>query len=98
MANPNPKPIPAEKRGRRPVGSPNKVTTNLRESIQRLCDQHAAPNLERWLREIERDNGPKEAIKAMALLMEFAMPKLGRTELVGKDGGDINVSIRWADE
>lgn len=99
MANPNPKPIPPEKRGRgRPVGSKDKRTIGIRESIQAMLDGVLAPNLERWVQEIARDKGPEAAIRAAGTFIEYTVPKLGRTELVGKDGGDINVSIKWADE
>ena len=70
----------------------------IREAIQKMLDGVLAPNLDRWVMEVARDKGPEAAIKAAAQFVEFGVPKLGRTEISGPDGGDIPVRVRWADE
>lgn len=77
----------------RPKGSPNRATANAREAIARLVDGNAA-RMERWLDEIEKKHGPLAAWRCMADVIEYHVPKLQRSELVGKDGGGINVTVR----
>jgi hypothetical protein len=69
--------------GRRP-GSPNKVTTEFRETVRRLLEENAE-NIIQWVGEIAKES-PEKAVRAITDLAEFAAPKLSRTELTGKDG------------
>jgi hypothetical protein len=72
----------------RPVGTPNKATGHAREAIARLVDENA-PRLMEWLEQIAEKDGPKAAFVCMMDVMEYHVPKLARTELVGKDGADL---------
>jgi hypothetical protein len=41
------------------------------------------------LERIEDKDGPKAAFQCITDLLEYHVPKLARTELVGKDGKDL---------
>lgn len=76
----------------RPKGVPNKATREFRETVQRLLDDNRE-NVGRWLTLVAEGDGtdknppdPAKALDLIAKLAEFAAPKLGRTELTGKDG------------
>ena len=71
----------------RPKGTPNKSTRHAREVIQEVIDG-TAPRVQEWLNEIAKTS-PKDALSALTALLEFGVPKLARTELTGKDGGEI---------
>ena len=69
-------------------GTPNKSTANAREAIARFVDGNAE-RLQEWLDQIAVTDGPKDAFRCLMDVMEYHVPKLARTELVGKDGGDL---------
>jgi hypothetical protein len=77
-------------RGRgRPPGTPNKVTTAFRETVQALLEANSA-NVSKWLLAVadgDPDNDikpdPGKALDLMAKLAEYAAPKLSRQEVVG---------------
>jgi len=77
----------------RPAGKPNKATIEFKEALNKLMD-HAAPELVKWLGEIE---DPFKRFEVLSKFAEFIYPKLGRTELTGKDGGaiDHNVKVKY---
>lgn len=83
--------------GGRQKGTPNKVTAKAREAIQLLIDEQAG-NLTDWFEEVARTDGKLAAIRCFADLAEFAIPKLARTEVTGKDGGPIVVSTTKTDQ
>ncbi|MFN5802958.1 MAG: hypothetical protein ACK44V_08980, partial [Burkholderiales bacterium] len=77
--------------------TPNKATREFRETINKLLEGNA-DNVAKWLtivaegdleREIKPD--PGKALDLLAKLAEFAAPKLARTELVGAEGGPVQV-------
>lgn len=70
---------------------PSKTTKLAREALASLVDGNA-DKLQRWLDAIEKQNGPEAAFKCFMSLLEYHVPKLGRTELVAKDGKDLNMS------
>lgn len=77
-----------KKTGGRTKGSINKITKDNKERIQfvlKLLDK----TLEKDIKAI----GEVERVKLWSSLQEFMTPKLARTELTGKDGGDIKMSI-----
>ena len=85
------------KTGGRSAGTPNKATREFRETINKLLEGNA-DNVAKWLtivaegdleREIKPD--PGKALDLLAKLAEFAAPKLARTELVGAEGGPVQV-------
>lgn len=66
----------------RQAGVPNKSTTHAREAIALLVETNA-PRMMEWLESIRQEEGPLVAWKCMADVMEYHLPKLARTELVG---------------
>jgi hypothetical protein len=75
-------------------GSPNKATAAAREAIARFVDGNA-DRLQGWLDEIHAEKGAQAAFDCFTSLLEYHVPKLQRTELTGKDGGDQVVVYRW---
>ena len=78
----------------RPKGLPNKATAAAREAIARFVDGNA-DRLQGWLDEIHAEKGAQAAFDCFTSLLEYHVPKLQRTELTGKDGGDQVVVYRW---
>ena len=85
-----------KKTGGRAPGTPNKATAAAREAIARFVDGNA-DRLQGWLDEIHADKGAEAAFAAFSSLLEYHVPKLQRTELTGKDGGDQVIVYRWGD-
>lgn len=94
----------------RPPGTPNKATTEFRDTVTALLAKNAS-KVEIWLAEVAvgtpdvtdeagkvlkrgRDPDPYKALDLLAKLAEFAAPKLARTELVGDKGGPIQISTK----
>lgn len=73
----------------RPKGVPNKATTEFRQTIQALLDGNRE-NVSLWLSQVATDD-PAKALDLIAKLAEYAAPKLARTEVVGADGGPVQV-------
>jgi hypothetical protein len=74
----------------RPQGVPNKSTQAAREAFAAFVDGNAH-RMQEWLEAVADDpkHGPKVAIELILAVSEYHIPKLARTEHVGKDGGDI---------
>ena len=70
-------------------GIPNKTTSKVREIIAKLC-QGVAPKLQGWLDEVE---DPGKRLDLALKLFEYDIPKLGRVELTGQDGGPLQVKL-----
>lgn len=83
-----------KKTGGRHKGVPNKSTTNAREAIARFIDGNAH-RLQGWLDEIAKSkkHGPTVAMRCLTDLLEYHVPKLGRVELTGEDGGPLQVKL-----
>jgi hypothetical protein len=80
----------------RPKGSKNKATRLAREAISQLVDGNVH-RLQGWLDAIEQEEGPRAALTSFLALLEFAVPKLARTELTGKDTADpLSVRVHFA--
>lgn len=79
------------KAGRKP-GIPNKATTNAREAIAEFVDGNA-DRLQGWLDAIAKADGPKAAMACFVDLLEYHVPKLGRTELTGANGEPLAVGV-----
>lgn len=78
---------------------PNKATANARQAIAAFVDGNA-PRLQEWLEAIAEDEklGPLVAFQCVRDLLEYHVPKLGRTEVTGADGGPLQVKIvRFSD-
>lgn len=83
----------------RPKGTPNKVTTEFRETVRKLLEDNSE-NVGRWLTLVAEGDGtdnpkgaadPGRALDLLAKLAEYAAPKLSRQEVTGKDGGAVQV-------
>jgi hypothetical protein len=68
-------------------GIPNKTTTEIREAYQLLIESNL-DNLTTWLKRIAAKD-PERAIRILADLSEFVLPKLARTEI--KMEGELTV-------
>lgn len=94
-----PKGIP--KTGGRQKGSPNRVTTEFRDTVRRLLEDNS-DNVGRWLTAVAEGDGqsvkpdPGKALDLIAKLAEFAAPKLARTEVVGDQNAPVRIKIEWA--
>lgn len=82
----------------RPKGTPNKATTEFRQTITALLEKNAA-NVDLWLQRVAEGDGenvkpdPGRALDLMAKLAEYAAPKLNRTEHVGEGGGPVQQRV-----
>jgi hypothetical protein len=79
----------------RPEGSTNKATQAAREAIALFVDNNVG-RLQDWLDAIAQEN-PEKAFNLFQSVIEYHVPKLGRTEHTGKDGGaiDHNVNVKY---
>ena len=79
-----------KKYGGRKAGTPNKVTTDLREQISELIEN----NFKGIQKDIDNLES-KERLDFLIKLFEYSLPKLNRTEIDGNLGyRDIGFSIR----
>jgi hypothetical protein len=78
---------PGERRGGRQKGTPNKVSVEFRETVQKLLDDNRE-NVSLWLDRVARLD-PGKALDLVAKLAEFAAPKLSRAEVTGPGGKDL---------
>lgn len=60
----------------RPVGRPNRATTEVREALSDLVTGNL-PRLQEWLDRVAKHN-PKAALEIYVKLVEFVVPKLAR--------------------
>lgn len=88
------------KTGGRAPGSPNKVSQEARQAIASFVDGNAH-RLTEWLDQVangvpEADlkPNPAKAFELFQSVVEYHIPKLGRTEHTGKDGDAINLIHR----
>jgi hypothetical protein len=76
--------------------SSTKATQNAREAIAAFV-QNNSDRLQGLLDAIEAQDGPRAAFNAISDMVEYSVPKLGRTEHTGADEGPITLEVRWAD-
>ena len=93
-------------RAGRPVGSANKSTTMAREAIARFVDTNAH-KMEEWLIAVsegvkdEKTNkwlvppNPEKAFGMLQTVMEYHVPKLARTEVVGDAKAPVRMVVTW---
>lgn len=93
-----------KKTGGRVAGTPNKATTEFRQTIQALLDENRS-NVALWLAAVAQGDpvndikpDPAKALDLLHKLAEFAAPKLNRTEHVGDGGGPVRVIAAPLDE
>ena len=90
----------------RPKGVPNKATTEAREVIKTLLDNNM-PYIQSWListaegifddktgKYIVNPN-PAKACEIVQNMMEFSVPKLARTEVVGDEKAPQRLVVSW---
>lgn len=91
------------KTGGRTAGTPNKATTEFRQTVTALLEKNSA-NVDLWLQKVATGDGdptkadPGKALDLLAKLAEFAAPKLARHELTGDGGGPVVVQAGPLDE
>ena len=72
----------------RPKGSENKETKKIRELIGELLDNNMAK-----LQDDINELTPKDRVAAVTGLLEYAVPKLQRTELTDAEGNKFTLHI-----
>ena len=93
-------------RAGRPKGVPNKATTEAREAVKALLDANL-PYLQTWLyntAEGLKDDetgkyivlpNPGKACDIVQNMVEYAVPKLARTEVVGDATAPQRMVVSW---
>ena len=96
-----PKRMPPNAGKGRPKGAVNKSTATVREAIATLLDRNAE-KMDEWLQMVAYGDdslglkpAPDKALDIMQKMAEYHIPKLARTEVTGKDGDDLKVSVSW---
>jgi hypothetical protein len=92
----------------RPKGSPNKSTAAARDAIAQFVDGNAH-KMEEWL--VQVANGvkndenkfivlpnPEKAFGMLQSVMEYHVPKLARTEMVGDETAPVVHIYKWQDD
>jgi len=69
--------------GGRPKGIPNKATRDIKEAYKQLIEKNL-DNMTDWLERIA-ETDPDKAIRIMADLSEYVIPKLARTDHTTND-------------
>lgn len=80
----------------KPKGATNKTTRLAKEAIATFVDGNSE-RLQGWLDAIAAEKGPEAAFKCFTDLLEYHVPKLARTEVVGDGGGPMVLNILPAD-
>ncbi len=78
-------------------GVPNKVTAHAKAAIALFAEGNSK-HLQRWLKQIETDDGALAAMDTYLKVLEYHLPKLGRTEHTGDGGGPVIMQISKADD
>lgn len=78
----------------RPRGSISRTTRNAREAIAALVEDNA-PRMQGWLDKIAKEQGALMAWRCLHDVIEYHIPKLSRQEVVGGDGGPLEVRVTW---
>ncbi len=89
----------------RPKGSPNKATADARKAIAAFVDDNAS-RLQDWLDQVANgvpDNeepgkylvapNPQKAFELFQSVVEYHVPKLARTEVVGDPDNPLKTSL-----
>jgi hypothetical protein len=95
-----------KKTGGRVAGTPNKVTQEAREAVKALLDANL-PFLQTWLQNtaegiMDDETGkyivlpnPGKACDIVQNMVEYAVPKLARTEVVGDEKTPVRMVVSW---
>ena len=95
-----------QKTGGRVAGTPNKATQEAREAIKALLDANI-PFIQSWIvstaegimddqtgKYIVNPN-PAKACEIVQNLVEYSVPKLARTEVVGDEKAPQRIVVSW---
>jgi hypothetical protein len=85
------KPKGLPKTGGRQVGSPNKVTIEVKQAIAAFTSNNSE-KLDKWLNEVD---DPAKRLDLYFKALEYTMPKLARTEVSGDAEKPIRYVITW---
>lgn len=82
----------------KPKGATNKATREFKVAVKKLLEDNEE-NMSLWLAQVAQGSGdvkadPGKALDLLARLAEYAVPKLGRVEHTGEDGGAIKAVTR----
>lgn len=77
----------------RPKGTPNKVTTEIRQGFQTLIENNFE-QLEQDIKSLE----PKDRVKSIIELSKFVLPTLKATELSAKEDKQVIPNIIVSDK
>ena len=93
-------------RAGRKAGVPNKATTEAREAIKALLDANI-PYLQTWIESTAEgifddltgkwivQPNPAKACDIVQNLVEYSVPKLARTEVVGDEKTPVRMVVSW---
>ena len=93
-------------RAGRKAGIPNKATTEAREAIKALLDSNL-PYIQSWIQSTAEgiyddkagkyivQPNPAKACEIVQNLVEYSVPKLARTEVVGDEKTPVRMVVSW---
>ena len=93
-------------RAGRKAGVPNKATTEAREAVKAILDSNL-PFIQSWIQQtaegiMDDQTGkyivqpnPAKACEIVQNLVEYSVPKLARTELVGDEKAPVRMVVSW---
>ena len=79
------------KTGGRGLGTPNKVTSEVRTAYKELVESNIG-NLDNWLNEVAKEN-PAKAIELVIKLSDFFLPKMKQINHEISDPKDQHIPI-----
>ena len=95
-----------KKTGGRKPGVPNKATTEAREAVKAILDSNL-PFIQSWIQQtaegiMDDQTGkyivqpnPAKACEIVQNLVEYSVPKLARTEVVGDEKAPQRMVVSW---
>ena len=78
-------------RAGRKAGVPNKSTTELKQAIAAFTSRNAE-KIDIWLNEID---DPAKRLDLYFKALEYTMPKLARSEVVGDEKAPVKIQVTW---
>jgi len=82
-----------KKTGGRVAGTPNKTTAQIKEAISAFISNNSE-KLDEWIAQVD---DPAKRIDLYFKAMEYAVPKLARTEMVGDEQQPVVTIIKFED-
>jgi len=95
-----------KKTGGRKPGVPNKATQEAREAVKAILDSNL-PFIQSWIQQtaegiMDDQTGkyivqpnPAKACEIVQNLVEYSVPKLARTEVVGDEKAPVRMVVSW---